>query len=166
MILPRAFVIDSSVVAGVFLPDEASPLAAAVRDQWTDLSMVAPRLLRLEFLNVALTARRRGRLDQKLFEAVLIEGAQFPVTYDDGEVSLLAFANVAYELGLTSYDYAYVDCARRRGLPLATLDRAMTRACAALGVPTVRTGLAVHEPRAGYVTESTLPKPRARSRAR
>jgi predicted nucleic acid-binding protein len=167
VILPRSFVIDASVVAAIFLPDETSPLAAAIREQWTELTLVAPRALRLEFLNLMLNARRRGRIDARLFEGIVIEAAHFPVTYDDAEVPLLDLATAAYDLGLTSYDHAYVDCARRRGLPLATADKAMTGACAVLGVGTVTNDLTLHEPRVPYVAAAISKKaPRARSRAR
>ena len=165
--LPRAFVIDASVVAAIFLPDETSPLAAAIREQWTELTLVAPRALRLEFLNLLLNARRRRRIDARLFEGIVVEAAQFPVAYDDAELPLLELATAAYDLGLTSYDHAYVDCARRRGLPLATADEAMIRACSVLGVATVTNTLMLHEARVQYVAASNAKRsPRVRSRTR
>jgi predicted nucleic acid-binding protein len=132
--LPQALVVDCSIIAGMFLPDEESPLAARIRDASADLALFAPRLLRVEFANVALMARRRGRLDERRFVALLSQGAQFPIQYDSEEPSLVEYAESAYTLGLTSYDYAYLDCARRRRLPLATLDRDLIGAAARAGV--------------------------------
>ena len=148
--LPSTFVVDCSIVAGVFLPDEQSPLAAAVREQCPALTLVAPRILRVEFANVALTARRRGRLDETQFRALVSQGAQFPIAYDAGEPSLLDYTVAAFELGLTSYDYAYLDCARRRGLPLATLDRELLEACAQAGVEVLTDSARVAEARPRY----------------
>lgn len=132
--LPAVFVVDCSIVAAAFLADEQSPLAAQIRESCAELTLVAPRVLRLEFLNVALVARRRGRLDDEQFAALLGQGAEFPVVYEDDAATLVEFGRHALALGLSSYDYAYLDCARRRRLPLATLDRTLIRACAAVGV--------------------------------
>jgi predicted nucleic acid-binding protein len=148
--LPATFVVDCSIVAGVFLPDEQSPLAAAVREQCPALTLVAPRILRVEFANVALTARRRGRLDEAQFRALVSQGAQFPIAYDAGEPGLVDYTVAAFELGLTSYDYAYLDCARRRGLPLATLDRELLSACAQAGVEVLTDPARIAEARPRY----------------
>lgn len=132
--LPGVFVVDCSIVAAAFLADEQSPLAAQIRESCAELTLVAPRILRLEFLNVALAARQRGRLDDAQFASLLAQGAQFPVSYEDADGTLVEFGRNAFALGLASYDYAYLDCARRRRLPLATLDRTLIRACATVGV--------------------------------
>jgi len=168
--LPATFVVDCTIVAGVFLPDEQSPLAAAVREQCPALTLVAPRLLRVEFANVALTARRRGRLDDVQFRALVSQGAQFPIAYDGAEPSLLEYAEPAYQLGLTSYDYAYLDCARRRGLPLATLDRELLSACAQAGVEVLTDPARIAEGRPRYDaargtagTQPTRPRRAART---
>jgi len=42
------------------------------------------------------------------------------------------------EHGLTAYDAAYLDLAKANGLPLATLDEDLIRACAKTGVELVR----------------------------
>lgn len=155
--LPSSFVVDCSVIAGAFLADEQSPLAAAVRERCAELTLVAPRLLRLEFLNVALMAHRRGRLDDAQFATLLAQGAKFPVHYDDGDTPLVDFGRGALRLSLTSYDYAYVDCAKRRGLPLATLDRSMLRSCAQAGIETLTdvAGVAAARPRYRAATAAT-----------
>ncbi len=156
--LPASFVVDCSIVGAAFLPDEQSPLGAAVREQCAELALVAPRVLRIEFLNLALVARRRGRLDDVHFADMLAQAARFPVQYDEGDTALAELGRGALQLGLTSYDYAYLDCAKRRGLPLATLDRALLRACARAGVETLTDSAGVAQARPRY------PKPAARPR--
>lgn len=163
--LPSTFVVDCSIVAGVFLPDEQSPLAAAVREQCPALTLVAPRILRVEFANVALTARRRGRLDEAQFRALVSQGAQFPIAYDAAEPSLVEYTVAAFELGLTSYDYAYLDCARRRGLPLATLDRELLSACAQAGVEVLTDPARIAESRPRYPAGRRVAAPSTSRRA-
>lgn len=170
--LPASFVVDCSVVAGMFLADEASPLAAAVRDGCWSLKLVAPPLLRVEFANVALSARRKGRLDAVAFRELLDQGERFPVHYDPTDPSLPTYAEAAWDFGVTSYDYAYLDCARRRSLPLATLDRRLADAALRAGVEVLTDRLAAGEPRIGYLTPGAAPgdvraarKPRRASRA-
>ena len=148
--LPAALVVDCSIVAGMFLADEQTPLAARIRDASADLTLYAPRLLRVEFANVALIARRRGRLEERQFVALLSQGAQFPIQYDNEEPSLVEYAESAYALGLTSYDYAYLDCARRRRVPLATLDRDLVAAAARAGVPVLEDPGRLAEPGVVY----------------
>lgn len=154
MTLPASFVVDCSVVAGMFLADEASPLAAAVRDGCWSLKLVAPPLLRVEFANVALSARRKGRLDAVAFHELLDLGERIPVQYDPTEPSLPTYAEAAWEFGVTSYDYAYLDCARRRGLPLATLDRRLAEAALRAGVEVLTDRLVAGESGAAYVAPS------------
>jgi predicted nucleic acid-binding protein len=153
--LPPSLVVDCSVIAGMFLADEASPLAAAVRDRCWSLRLVAPPLLRVEFANVALSARRKGRLDALAFRELLDQGERIPVHYDPTDPSLPTYAEAAWDFGVTSYDYAYLDCARRRGLPLATLDRRLAEAALRAGVEVLTDRLATGEPRIGYLTPST-----------
>lgn len=152
--LPPSLVVDCSVIAGMFLADGASPLAAAVRDHCWSLRLVAPPLLRVEFANVALTARRKGRLDPGAFRELLDQGERIPVHYDPAEPSLPTYAEAAWELGVTSYDYAYLDCARRRGLPLATLDRRLAEAAIRAGVEVLTDRMQPHDPRIEHLMPS------------
>lgn len=152
VLLPPSFVVDCSVIAGMFLADEASPLAAAIRDRCWSLRLVAPPLLRVEFANVALSARRKGRLDAVAFRELLDQGERIPVQYDQTEPSLPSYAETAWEFGVTSYDYAYLDCARRRQLALATLDRRLAEAAARAGVEVLTDSRLASEPRVEYVS--------------
>jgi len=57
------------------------------------------------------------------------------VDLDAGDADTFSTAmDLALRHALSSYDAAYVELAVRRGLPLATLDRALARAAAAEGV--------------------------------
>ena len=73
-----------------------------------------------------------GRIRQEEFEATIERLARLPIEIDI-EATDHALAGVlllAAQLGLTTYDAAYLDLAQRRNLPLATLDKRLRTACA------------------------------------
>ena len=53
---------------------------------------------------------------------------------DSGDRILANVHRLAVAYDLTSYDAAYLELALRRGLPLATLDQELQKACKAAGV--------------------------------
>src|SRR5262249_40440212 len=59
-----------------------------------------------------------------------IELAQFPTAAIFDRIQLLS-----REHSLTAYDAAYLDLAREAGLPLATIDEDLIRACKRANVP-------------------------------
>ena len=130
------FVVDSSVALAWLLPDEHATAVDALADRLATGRAVAPALWLLEIGNALLTARRRNRLADRdvlrLTEAV----AALPIDIDVEPVhrSLPAVMAIAGELRLTSYDAAYVELARRRGLPLATLDARLAAAARKVGL--------------------------------
>lgn len=131
-----SFVVDCSVAVTWCFADEASPAADALLDRMQEAGAVVPALWHLEIGNVLLQAERRGRLtaaDQAARVALL---RRLPLETDAettsralGEILLLARAQ-----RLTTYDAAYLELAARRGLPLATRDRALQAAAEQLGV--------------------------------
>jgi predicted nucleic acid-binding protein len=76
---------------------------------------------------------RRGRSGEADTAALLRGLARLPVGIDRSpdEAGLLALAR---QHRLTAYDAAYLELARREGLPLASLDKALRKAAAASGV--------------------------------
>jgi predicted nucleic acid-binding protein len=128
-----SFVIDASVLAGWFLEDKADPRVEASIDALTRVDACAPTLLFFEIRNALLVAERRRRITEAesaafLRELVLLRIRLEPPREDVGLVAL------ARNHRLTVYDAAYLELAKREGLPLATLDRALERAAVAEGV--------------------------------
>jgi predicted nucleic acid-binding protein len=126
-----SFVLDSSVALAWVLPDEGSPYADALLERLIAEGAVVPPVWPLEIGNVLLVALRRGRIRQEEFEATIERLARLPVEIDI-EATDHALAGVlllAAQLGLTTYDAAYLDLAQRRNLPLATLDKRLRAAC-------------------------------------
>ena len=132
-----AFVVDASVSAAWFLPDEATVFteaalqATAVSDVWV------PALWRLEIGNLLLMAQRRKRIDGAKRAALVAAAAALRLRLDREDVPMVQLDALAAAHGLTAYDAAYLELALRRALPLATLDAAMLAALPAAGVPSV-----------------------------
>jgi predicted nucleic acid-binding protein len=76
---------------------------------------------------------RRGRTDAAFRDAILADLALLPIRLDPetDRQAWGATARLAARHRLTLYDAAYLELARRRGLPLATLDRELRIAAAA-----------------------------------
>lgn len=128
-----AFVLDSSVALAWLLPDEASPAADALADRLTQHSALVPAIWPLEVGNALLMAQRRSRIkdDDVLRLAATVSALPIEVDQDPTAQALVAVLKVAKQLGLTSYDAAYIELAQRRSLPLATLDAKLRQACVA-----------------------------------
>jgi predicted nucleic acid-binding protein len=130
------FIVDSSVAASWILPDEAGEVAAGwLRAAWAE-PPVAPAHWPVEIANTAFQASKRGRLtDAGLADAetllsrlaVEVEPAVPARVWRDG-------LGLAGRHGLTVYDALYLEAALRRGLVLATYDKALLRAAQAEGV--------------------------------
>jgi predicted nucleic acid-binding protein len=135
-------VLDSSATLAWIYGDETTDAIRAVFDQVAGTGAVVPALWRLEVGNSLTVAARRGRIDVDFRRAALADLALLDITIDQstdshswGETLLLAD-----RFRLTLYDAAYLELARRRVLPLATLDGALCSAAMGLGVGVLGTG--------------------------
>jgi predicted nucleic acid-binding protein len=126
------FVLDASVVLTWCFPDENAAMAQHVADMFKQGdTAIAPSFWPHEVLNALLAGEKRKRISKELVGSFLDDLAtlpifleQFPVTTVFDRVQQLSRAH-----GLTAYDAAYLDLARVSGLPLATLDEDLARAC-------------------------------------
>lgn len=132
------WVLDASVTVAWCFEDERTPHVEALLKRLFVSPAIVPQLWPFEVANVLAMATRKGRVTQaerSRFLGMLITS---PVTIDHSK-SPLAFRDVlplAETHRLTVYDAAYLELALRRGLPLATLDKALAAAAAsAAGVP-------------------------------
>jgi predicted nucleic acid-binding protein len=94
-------------------------------------SAIAPSFWPHEVLNALLAREKRKRISGDLVRTFLadlaalpVELAQVPVEEVFGRVQSLS-----REHGLTAYDAAYLALAHAAGVPLATLDKDLIRAC-------------------------------------
>jgi predicted nucleic acid-binding protein len=130
------FVLDSSVTATWCFPDEEHETAEAAFDRLDGDEAVVPTLWRFEIRNILVVNERRGRIDAAETASFLadLERLSIRVDRDPNSETVLSLAR---KHKLTGYDAAYLELARRLGLPLATLDRALIDAAGTDGVPLV-----------------------------
>ena len=128
------FVVDSSVSAAWFLPDEATPFTEAALQATATTEVWVPALWLLETDNLLLSAQRRRRIgDAKRRELVAAVGA-LRLSVDREPVPIVELDAIAAHFRLSAYDAAYLELALRRALPLATLDGALLAAMPDAGV--------------------------------
>ena len=95
----------------------------------TDTAVV-PALWLFETLNGLEIMRRRRRLDSQTLADAMLVLSLLPIEIEaaDFEQYAATLLPLAQEHGLTVYDAAYLELAKRRRLPLATLDDALRKA--------------------------------------
>lgn len=128
-----SLVLDSSVTLAWVYSAETTGAVSDVLARVTESGAWVPALWRLEIANVLEMGVRKGRTDGAFRDAALADLALLPITVD-GETDHHAWgatAKLAARHSLTLYDAAYLELARRRGLPLATLDQQLRAAAAA-----------------------------------
>jgi len=134
---PVSFLIlDSSATLAWIYGDETTEAIHRVFDAVADNGAVVPALWRLEVANSLTMAVRKRRIDLDFRRAALADLTLLNITTDQ-QTDSYAWTdtlNLADHFNLTVYDAAYLELARRRMLPLATLDQELGTAAAAVGV--------------------------------
>jgi len=125
-----AFVVDASVAAGWFLPDEPTDIADILALRMQQDNALAPDLFWHEALSLLLTALRRGRIPETAVYISLDRLATIPLR-NTGPSDAVTAARLAIKHGLSAYDAAYLELALRKHAPLATLDKRLAAAAAA-----------------------------------
>lgn len=130
------FVLDCSVVLAVLLPDEHAPQADDLLADLKPAQAMVPQHWPLEVANGLLSAVRRRRIDDRFRRGAVEDAALIPVQVasDTSALAWSALSDLAVRHSLSVYDAAYLDLARRRRLPLATLDRRLGDAANAEGL--------------------------------
>ena len=130
------FVLDASIAACWAFDDEDHPAAAAALERLRADEAVAPSLWWFEVRNTLIVNERRGRLTEADTTTFLRELSRLGVRIDrtPDEATVLTCAR---QHRLTVYDACYLELAQREAIPLATLDRDLRKAAAALGVPLI-----------------------------
>jgi predicted nucleic acid-binding protein len=115
------FVLDASIAACWAFDDEDHPVAALALERIRTDEARVPSLWWFEVRNTLIVNERRKRLTQSDTADFLRGLARLGVTVDRSpeEAEVLALAR---RHRLTVYDAAYLELARRDGVPLATLD--------------------------------------------
>lgn len=128
------FVVDCSVVARWFLPDEAIPYTEAVLALLANQDAVVPALWLSEFTNVFLKLERQRRLKPAQAAGVMQRIAALGLEVDRQTPDPQRLFELARLYGLSAYDATYLELALRRGLPLACWDGGLRTAAERAGL--------------------------------
>jgi predicted nucleic acid-binding protein len=131
-----SLVLDASVAVAWLHEDEGGDAVDAIFDIVSDKGTVVPAHFFLEVANGLTMSLRRGRIDRQTRELGLADLRDLWIEVDPETTERLWNATLALAdaYRLTVYDSAYLELARRRGLPLATLDRDLVSAARHEGV--------------------------------
>lgn len=130
-----SLVLDCSVTIAWNFDDEITPALLDIAQGVEQAGAVVPAIWVLEVANVLTVAERRGRITANDTDGFLADLADLPT--DIEPVTSLGrwptLMQMARDFGLTVHDAACLELAHRRGLPLASLDKALVGAAARLG---------------------------------
>ena len=129
------FVLDCSVSGYWFLEKGPAPdiaYARAVEQSLEDHQAIVPQLWQQEMTNILLTHERKEQISLAGIVSLLKKIEPLPIEIDFSFNNDILYLGI--EFGLTAYDACYLSLALNRGLPLATLDRALIKAATAAGV--------------------------------
>lgn len=134
--MTKPLVLDCSIVLAWAFSDELSGEADRAMTLAAERGLVVPAIWWYEIRNVLVMGERRGRIEPESSRAVLAALTELnPVR--DFEHHDATIMDVARSYGLSVYDAAYVEVARRLALPLATLDKSLRRAAAMAAIELV-----------------------------
>ena len=136
-----SLVLDGSVALAWCFADETTTAVDEIMLRAAREGAVVPSIWRLEVANGLRSGIRRGRLTTAQRNDLLASFREIMIETDT-ETDRLAWTttlNLADRHGLTPYDASYLDLSRRRGLPLASLDRALRAAAEAEDIPLLGT---------------------------
>ena len=130
MILER-FVVDASVAAKWYFPEELTERADALLEQRNEI--LAPDVLLVEIANLAWKRARRGEIGEAVADRIVAELRQVPFELRPAAELVAAALPLALHphQGLTLVDGFYVALAVQSGCPLVTADRRLYDALAA-----------------------------------
>lgn len=131
-----SLVLDSSTTLAWIYADERTDTVQKILFWVSERGAWVPAIWRLEIANALEMGIRRRRIDGAFRDAMLSDLSSLPIRIDK-ETNTHAWGatlRLAGKHRLTLYDAAYLEVARRRGLPLATLDRELRAGAVAEGI--------------------------------
>lgn len=123
-------VIDCSIVMAWCFDDETDDYADSVLEQMHIGEAFVPEIWALEVTNVLVVAERKKRISRTASQHFINLVKTLPIK-TDRETSETAWSDIltlARTYQLSTYDASYLELAIRRGIPLASNDRALRTA--------------------------------------
>lgn len=129
-------VLDASVALAWAFEDQTTRYSEGVLERLAAGEALVPAVWPLEVANALVSAERRGKLARAKTTGFLValQGLAIVIDADGPSRAFTDVLPLAREHGLSIYDASYLDLAIRTGVPLATLDKDLRKAAAALGV--------------------------------
>jgi predicted nucleic acid-binding protein len=131
------FVVDASATLPWCFEDEATPGTDNLLNRLLSGDRISvPAHWPTEVSNALLMAVRRNRIASEQLELFWDNLAALPIDVEQplSPAQAKAVLSLAMQHKLTAYDAAYLELARRQGLPLATLDQDLREAAPREGV--------------------------------
>jgi predicted nucleic acid-binding protein len=132
----KSYVLDASVAAKWFLPQESEPLAAEALEMAQgyaegSVALIVPDLFWAEIANILWKCHRTQRISEEAAEAALRSAIELRIpTYPSGPLLSDAFA-IAMRFQRTVYDSLYIALALSSQRPLITADKRLFHAVGA-----------------------------------
>lgn len=123
-------ILDASVTVCWAFPDEQSEMADSALNVFSQEGAVVPLQWWFEIRNVLVLGERRRRITPAQSAEFFTLLHTLPIRLDELPDSARVL-NLARKHGLSFYDAAYLELAKRENLPLATLDNALADAARA-----------------------------------
>lgn len=134
------FVLDCSVTIPWLEGESADSYSKSVLESLNDRYAYVPALWGYELANALVTVQKRNVISASQAEQFMeqIRNLNILVQTIHDLKHDQALVNLAHTYNLTAYDSAYLKLAMVRGLPMATHDGALKKACQRAGVPLYR----------------------------
>ena len=134
----KQFTLDCSVSAAWCFSDQKNHYVNAILDSFVEgYEALVPAIWQLETLNILILAERKKLISEAETSHFLELFCSLPIHAETAQQSLCEYRGIvplARRYGLTSCDSAYLDTALRNGIPLATQDRSLQKACRKSGI--------------------------------
>ncbi len=134
--MSAAFVVDASIAASWFLPDELSEESSLLMSDLNAAPGLAPTLFWFETRNLFVMSERRGRIGPGAALEMTRALRNLPID-DAGPGSDAAIVTLALKYQLSAYDASYLALARSASSALATADRKMAASARSEGIDIV-----------------------------
>ncbi len=134
------FVVDNSVIMTWCFKDENRQYSDFILDKLEYNTAFVPSIWALELTNVLVVGERKKRINEAGSTRFMALLAELPIIVDQEspERMLKEIFALARKHKLSSYDASYLDLAMRKGLPIATLDKALLEAAERSKVPVIK----------------------------
>mgnify|MGYP001360630005 CR=1 FL=1 len=131
-----ALVLDCSIAVSWCFEDEASEATDQLLLKVQEQGALVPALWYLEFGNVLIQAKKKGRISEIQLMAGMDLIRQLPISTDpiSPNKTMNVIMLLAIEHGLTTYDASYLELALRFNISLLTKDAHLRKAANKLGI--------------------------------